>query len=300
MGKGRFWIRLSLFVAPLLVLFTWLEWGLAGMPNSFTVKKQHLREQAEKIEVLFLGNSQMMKGIDPCLLPVPAYNLANVSQTLYYDSALLSQVAPTLPKLRQVVMQLSYFSLWQEMQDTEPFRDQFYARYWGVYYPEVERLSFPQISYTALYGPREAFRLGRTGFAMMDTLNDCGYQPTDSLLVNEALAEERIAVHHHSMRQKNVANNERRLHAMAQFCEEKGIKLSVLILPVHPYYLAKQRAHLRQRNEETLAALKAKGVQVIDCQDWEWAESHFCDADHLSKEGAALLTKRLVSLGVFD
>src|SRR4051794_37399693 len=78
-------LRLCLFLLPILACWGLLEWWLARVPSSHTVKRENLERAAAAADTLILGSSGAYWDIAPPYLQGHAYNLGNVAQTLYYD-----------------------------------------------------------------------------------------------------------------------------------------------------------------------------------------------------------------------
>ena len=86
-------------------------------PDEYSSKKALLERQAGNLEVLAMGSSHGYYGILADCLGRPAFNLAAVSQSHYYDRALLEKYLGQLPRLKLVILPISYFSLGYQLDD---------------------------------------------------------------------------------------------------------------------------------------------------------------------------------------
>lgn len=109
-------IRNCLFFGLLILL------GLAGAElyaehhskSVFAEKSRGLEKQKDQIETLFVGTSITFWGIDPALWPNPAFNIGINSATLDLESQLFTSVVPKLTNLKLVVLELSYFTMYDD------------------------------------------------------------------------------------------------------------------------------------------------------------------------------------------
>ena len=75
-----FLLRLSLFLLPIAILAVAGEAYVRSLPNSYRLKGEWMRQNADSVEVLILGNSHAYYGIRPQDMQGVAFNLSNVSQ----------------------------------------------------------------------------------------------------------------------------------------------------------------------------------------------------------------------------
>ena len=69
-------------------------------------------KDAEKIEVLILGNSHANYGVDPSVFDNYAYNIANVNQSFYFDKRMTLKLLKDLKNLNYVLISADYHSLY--------------------------------------------------------------------------------------------------------------------------------------------------------------------------------------------
>ena len=153
---ARLSLRLAAFLLPLAFLWAGLEWWTTEIPNTYSIKHKRLNVLSDRIDTLVLGSSSAFYGVAPKELSGTAFNLADVSQTLYYDDRLLTQALPRLPRLRRVIVQIQNISLFSDLGDSfEDWRQYFYEQEWGI--PPVrftDRTDIRMWSRVALLTPR--------------------------------------------------------------------------------------------------------------------------------------------------
>lgn len=298
--------RVAMFALVAAVLLAAGEWMVRRyVPNPYRAKHEMMMAGALPRTVI-VGNSHSYYGVDPSMLPGGrAVSLANVSQTLDYDLALLQHYERLgrLDSVRTLIGQVSYTSLFDMPFEDSPewWRCNNYKIYMGL-----ER-------HGAL--SRYAYELARpsTYFAKLKTLAGMGSAGLrcDSLgfgLGYEADAEDRpedwtgngaaIAGYHNEWADTaNVAANVGVLDGMLALARRHGARLVLFTQPEWRSYreavdsgkLAVAWRALREfddRNDDV--------VWVNYYDDADFPAEDFHDADHLNARGAERLTRRLV------
>ena len=80
------------------------EFLLRNIPNDYTYKRNYLDNNAKEIEVLYLGNSHILYGINPVFSKYKSFNCAHGSQSLNYDFAILNKYKKQWKKLKLIVV----------------------------------------------------------------------------------------------------------------------------------------------------------------------------------------------------
>src|ERR1700741_548291 len=94
----KFIFKSVLFAIPLLLGFILVEFWLRSIPNSYNQKRIYLEQQLDSIEVLILGSSHSVDGINPQYIHPKAFNLGNISQSMYYDKSLTLKYLSRMPR----------------------------------------------------------------------------------------------------------------------------------------------------------------------------------------------------------
>ncbi|MSP56571.1 MAG: hypothetical protein EXR69_13380 [Myxococcales bacterium] len=295
--------RILLFCAPLLVLGGWLERGLAGVENSYSAKVRGVGAVMKDVEVLVTGGSGALDAIDPSGLSVPAYNLANASQSLHYDCAILSTLIEDTPKLRAVVIGAPLWYLSKELKNSpEAWRQHFYAVFWRVPMedPPKSFITIQQHSYTALYTPPAAMEYAAAGFPPIDGgLTADGWEPLEVPSPEVAASgldpiwvRQHVAGHLAAMRTESEVRNLAAVAALSERLNERGVPLYFGWLPVSAGYNAEFGPDARAHQRQMMERLKAdSGVRLFDYStDPRFSDSDFYNADHMNRVGAQKLT----------
>ena len=107
----KFLINITLFLLPVVIFLTTVEFLLRKIPNDYSYKYNYLLKKASAIEVLALGSSHSFYGINPLYFNKISYNAAYVSQDLKYDYCIFNLFSKNFKNLKTLVINISYSSL---------------------------------------------------------------------------------------------------------------------------------------------------------------------------------------------
>jgi len=268
--------------------------------TSYSKKRLALEARAQELEVVITGPSGALHGIDPSNFHANALNLADVSQSIYYDTAIVESHLPQLKKLRLLIMVVGLFSFEMSLAESpEYWRQFFYLHNWDIPLEgDGHRLDPRRCLAFLMYPPGERFHsalggspdlvpdIDQNGFAVLHGEN------SDVTVDNAA---ERAAYHAQIMRADFIPPNERRFGKLLDMVRNRGIAASFVILPVHPLYLRRFDPAARSREQGVLARLAGRyGAKVFDYSgDTRFGTNHFRDTDHLNAVGAEKISQIL-------
>jgi hypothetical protein len=290
------------FVLPLLALIGYVEVRLSRVPNSYNLKRMYLERQLDSVEVLILGSSRAYNGIDPNCLSLRAFNLADVSQSLYYDTRLLRKYVDRMPRLRCVLLEVSYFSLGYQIADSrEAWRDYFYYHFWGIRYRNLSRFDPKLVSYIALYGVKPALKCARKSFHehLVRQLQSSGWWKEDTVLngrhLSDSFGKARVAYHDSIIKPAHFAENLHDLGALLGELRRRHIAAVIFSAPVLDSYSLHTNPAINLRNQQAIDSLcSVYGCCRADYSDDKRFEvMDFTDADHLNARGAGKFSRIL-------
>ncbi len=295
--------KLFLFLLPLALLVLSMERGLAGIPNSYSVKKKNFEREASDIELLILGSSHAYFDIDPGLLSCKAFNMANASQSIYYDAGIVRKYLPEMKHLRVVLFTLSYFSFgFQLAESREDWRCFYYERYYDI--PRGEKrqkdlLELRKYSLMALYGGKESFNYMRKGFRvnLAEHVQPNGWYASTVPLgpINAETGRKRVESYHADMRMDNYPTNYQRLDDLFRLLQQRRIEPVIITPPVYETcYECLDPAGVRKMEEainSLCARYKVRHFNYL--KDRRFVLTDFSDNDHLNPQGAAKFTRIL-------
>jgi hypothetical protein len=302
---SRLLIRLLLLALPFALFVAWFEHARGGRETSlFSVKRHLLESAASSVEVLSVGPSHAHDGILPDRMHPHAFNLGGVSQSLYYDCALVKKYAPTLPSLRLVVLPLSYFTMESELdQGTESWRAYYYFHYHGIPHRDW-RLDTHLRNWSSwfLYGRDHGLAAIRgttppeirgdydpAGGWIEERRGETSQSPRDLA----SSVEKTLARHHAGMNPAQWDANQRRLADLLVFLRGRGLDAVFVTLPVSSGYRAGEHPDVLSRIGTMMAGFKREfGVEWHDYSgDPRFGPGDFADADHLNFTGAAKFSR---------
>jgi hypothetical protein len=301
------WILLFLPVAAFLI---WFEVARGGREsNLFRVKRNLLHAAAPRVEVLILGSSHEHEGIVPGLVHSNAFNLSAVSQSLYYDCALVQKYAPALPRLQLVVIPISYFSMELELEGTtEEWRSYYYRHIHGIPHRDFrQETRLRNWSAWFLFGRDfglQAIRgiappLIRSDYDAAGGVIDT--RPPEKRTLHfkpdyvQTSAPVAFARHTAFMHRENLPVHLQSLRELAAMLRQRGVRVVFMTLPVSANYLGRESTEARARTAEAIQALcREFGTEWKDYSgDPRFTDEDFWDADHLNFPGAAKFSRFL-------
>lgn len=117
----KFLKNLVIYSLPFLVFVLFFEIYLRQLNTSYSEKARGLIENRKKIELIIFGNSHEAYGINPNEFDVFAYNMAQVTQSLYFDKRIAIKYIDDIPNLKYAIIGLDfhsfYFSSQTKMRD---------------------------------------------------------------------------------------------------------------------------------------------------------------------------------------
>ncbi len=299
----RFFVRGFLFALPVALALMYTEARLRAIPNSYNTKRVYLERQLDSIEVLALGSSQTYDGINPSFFTERGFNLGVIGQPLFYDIRLARKYMDRMPRLKCVIVALSYFSFGYNLEDTgEAWRDYYYYHFWGIKADDIKWYDSRVVSFIALYTPKTVLRFAAHGFAVNEamTMQPNGWNRTDTTghgVITDSLGHERVKIHDILNKRSRIDGNFRDLEAFLAELRSKGIVTVIVTPPVYSTYSKftdPAAIALSRRLIDSLCA--SEGCTYFDFStDKRFVISDFQDNDHLNMTGASKFSRILES-----
>lgn len=285
------------------------EFTLRHIPNAYSLKNEYLQKEAPKIETLILGSSHSFKGVNPAFFDRSTFNLAMVSQPLYYDYRLLEKYRRDLPHLKTIILPISYFSLYSGKFDSgeeEAWRKKNYEIYYQIHDSKAITDRFEIFNTENKIGLKRILRF----YFKKDFERDCdrkGWQGKDNSKVTheDIIQSGYIAANRHSENlysektRQLLKNNLDYLNKLIVWAKEHDIRVILFLPPACPEY----KDHLNpEQLKETIEYSEAFAQKYRNCyfynflNDPDFQESDFFDADHLAVNGAKKLSLKLNQL----
>ncbi len=274
---------------------------LQKIPNDYKIKKEYLDNEADSVEVLYLGSSHILYGINPVFSKYKTYNAAYVSQSLFYDKEILYKYRNNWKNLKCIVIPIDYFSLFYKLEEgIESWRAKNYAIYWGL---SAQINIANNFEITANKVPINILRLKdyyRKHISNIGVTN-LGFGSGHNLKVTQDLEATGVtaAKRHFMMNNPFLDENLQYLRDIIAFGNKKKIPVVFLTCPAYmSYQLNIDEVQLTKTiNEVNKIVLESKNVFYFNLfADESFNAEDFFDADHFNDKGAEKLTKKMDSI----
>ncbi len=293
--------RLLILLFLLVITCIIIEYMLRQIPNDYTVKRNYLDSNAGKIEVLFLGGSHSLAGLNPALTEMKSFNASNFSQTLEYDLAILRKYKNNWSSLKYIVLPISLPTFYLDLESsTEHWRAKNYILYYDI------KISKYPPYYTEILNGLLFSNIMRIYYYYSDGTDDV--KCSDLGWINEErngrskdLDETGMeaAKRHFKGNDKCFDKMTGVFNSIIDFADSNDIKLVLFSPPAYKSYKENiNQAHwARTRAVIDKAVGDNRNCSYIELMnDQRFTEEHFYDGDHLNSSGAELLTMIIDSL----
>lgn len=310
-----FFKKILIFSLLPLVILLLFDFWLRGQDSVYEEKYEGLLSAKDTVQLLILGNSHAAYGVDPTAFStIYAYNLANLSQTIYFDKRqTLRSIEQGVRRLEYVLISVDYHSLFTESQENRDYWS-WYGH--GIAYKEKNYL-LPAISpFLWGYTPKVSFSLlsktirnhiryqGESDihFNVESDIDASAplqqgfitFTETDDDSFNEISYRERIERYREPVDSKRVEVLADLEDFIVQL-QSSGITPIFFTSPTfHDYNQYLDRATLH-RNMNDIHRLSEKyGIEHWDyMDDHHFTKEDFYNSDHLNKRGAVKFSKLL-------
>jgi hypothetical protein len=292
--------KVVLLGLPIIAIIIYLEINLYKIPNTYNTKRVYFEQNMDKVETLVLGSSHALNAVNPAFLDKKAFNMANTSQTLYYDAALTTQYLDKMPQLKTVCINLSYFSFFAQLEDgTEAWRTLYYYYFWQIQCDYTYKLDLRKYSLMALYGNNTTLKYLSNNWKINEAplLRSNGFMPKDTAnkyVINDQTGYERCVAHQNekvNYRRKEIEN---RLSLFIDLLRHKrGIHVILFTTPVYKTYSQYLNKSDVEENNLIIKTLcdKYKINYYNYADDSRFLITDFANNDHLNLDGAAKFSK---------
>lgn len=305
----RFLIKTLLFIVLIFFVFGICEYSLLNKANSYSYKRNNLEMRLDSLEILILGTSHAYMGINPKYISQKAFNMANVSQSLYYDYSIFNTYKNKLKSLEMVIISISSFSFGFKISESDPYRGVYYYLFMNIDHEERKKtLDLKYNSLTALYGLKKSIKVLLDENPTKDVTQLGGYMENDfefewfkTKISNSSGAK--LAKSHFELYNKlNVVNNKAYLEQLIDNCKKMNIKVVLITEPVNETYYKNENQQMLAEKNAIINDIKSRfGVQYYDySKDKRFLLEDFRDNDHLNPNGAKkfsmILDKEVIQL----
>jgi hypothetical protein len=299
MKFNSFFIKLILFPLPLLLCAFYLNHRLAGVPNSYNTKRHNFEQQLDSIEVIALGDSHATYGINPAYFSHKGFTLANSSQDIYFNTAILTKYLPRLSKLKLVIIEADYISFNYSLAAYhEKWRTGFYYQFWQIKSDAWDKYDIANYSLLNLYMGGTVKAIVRKNFDtnLAANLNYNGWMKFDTLAphakMDDVTGQARVAEHDNA----GLTSNTKIIGYLTTLLNEltrRNIKIAFVTTPAFSTYTKFCKPVTIQKNRNLIDSLCLKyGCSYTNYfTDSRFNARDYYNVDHLNFLGAEKLSK---------
>ena len=307
----------NIILFAILPLFVVVAFDIYLRTNNslYTEKYDGLLQQKELVEVLILGNSHATYAVDPTQFSDHyAYNLANVSQRIYFDKRLTQKALQEgLPNLNYVLISVDYHSLasssqgirnvWSYYANGIKYKEQNYLKetisplIWG-YTPKVAiSLLKKDVVRSIKYGKEVVSFDVEHGVNIHDPLTKgyMGLEGQDEVRFTEAEYKSRAAIFLEKDDNKERAEIIADLSEFIEYLIDRDIQPILFSTPTfHEYnnYLNQDQVNRNISDINKLTDFYELSYWRFN-EDERFLKDDFYNQDHLNKKGAEKFSKIL-------
>lgn len=289
----RLYKKILVFLLPVFLVWALTEVFYRTADTNYTAKAENVVKGYQDTELLVFGDSHTLYGINPEHFEMKTFNIANVSQSLYFDELLLQKHLKEHKKLKAVLLNVSYFTLSRKDNEHEDvWRKYFYEYQMDLDVPIVSVWSPKKYSLALARRFNRSFELLHE-YVRLGTVLDCaadGYGLQDaSNIIDDKDEITPIIVKKHEDFSQDFDHNIKRLQRMIALCKEYNVEVFIVEMPVYKAYFEQINTEKRDKITAVCANLEASfdNAHYFNLlQGSGFVDSDLRDADHLTNEGA--------------
>lgn len=238
-----FWVKFFVFFIPIILGYSYIEYQLRILPNSFNTKRKYLEKQLDSIVVIAVGGSHTTYGINPGYFSYKGFNLGNLAQDVYYDKALLIKYLDRLTKLKLVIFESDYFTYEYSLSNSGfAWRTDFYYHFFDLKSENWKPFNIDHYSLISMFTlpTVQAFIAKEFDTCLVSNLNYNGWIKADTnskIVINDATGLERVQFHNAKcIAHKYDKQVQENVEQLVSVLRKRNIKVVFLTFPVYKTY----------------------------------------------------------------
>lgn len=293
----------GIFFAPVILIALVLELLVTDLPSPYKIVGEYIDTEAQDIEVVVFGSSQIKNSVNPRYLDKNTLNISSSAQHHNTDFRLLQGLVDRLPNLETVVFEVSYGHFEVPHNSKYYWKNATFLKYYNINtfgraVTPADRLlyiSHPGYFSTQLvdYYFRDSlpYQYNKWGFDQNNYKGkfkklDFDVQAIDSsfVMVN---------------RRESIASfdyNVEYFEEMIQFSKANDLKVVLISPPTFQNYVRKRDPNILRRRDSTVEALQQRhsNLRFLNTEtDSRFDVKDFRNENHLNPEGAKKFTLML-------
>ena len=204
-----------------------------------------------------------------------------------------------MPNLKNVIINISYFSFFYQLEDIEEkWRDDYYRLYFDIKYSEDKNFNLNSFSYLSVYQLKHSIELAFTNFRDENAVKifQNGFQPKyTSEAINDSTGLARVNIHHNEIIKNRREEIEKDVEDFVAVLKQKNINVIIITTPVYSTYSKFCNPKIIEQNSTFINQLCSK-YQIPYFNYFtnsSFVKEDFFDNDHLNNSGAKKLSKKI-------
>ena len=305
----KFILKTIFFLLPIFVLAVIMEISLRTIPNDYKQKRDYMDSHSNEIEVLILGSSHSLYGINPRYFSQKTYNMAYVSQSLDLDYKILEKYHNRFKNLKTIIVDISYFSLYATLEtEAESWRAKNYNIYYDI--PTSKATNNFEVLTNKLdinYSRMKLYYIKRikNDKAFIDSIFTAkmynGWiplKPAKTFDNLEGIAAAKRHTYDITQKSKVEIHDELTniLGKIVDWSKQKNVKVVFVTTPTYKTYYDRINSTQWDNTHKIIEDICRKNsncqyINLLKNEENLFTEKDFSDADHLSEKGAEKMSK---------
>lgn len=294
------------FFIPVVLVYVLLEVMVLEIPMNYKNTSDYFNSEKDEIEILALGPSQTNNAINPEYFDKKAISLASTSQHHNLDFKILTQMKDRLPKLKYVILEVSYSHLEYPHNSKDFWKNSVYLKYYDInaferntyFKDKLIFLARPDVYSNLLINHyikrKEGPRLNKYGF---DTNRFKGV--FSKLDYNDAEIIKKDFSINIKPNKLLFKKNTEFLYEMLDYTKDNSLNVIVCTMPLYKTYLKARNPDILGRRDSVLKVITKKYDHVKLFQKENdtllFKTTDFLNHNHLNPNGAEKFSKALNS-----
>ncbi len=281
------------------------------------VQHENFRKKINIVETVILGSSYAAGGVNPKYINGTSYNLAYSAQDIYYDYMILTKYINDMPRLKHVILEVSYFSLYYDESDNTPYLLKDYFSTLGIVPRRITSAFFKNISIFFIH--QAEFLKDLIGHKERETFVFVDGDTMDEVTANNALlnngcrlwrgtmnrsameADGKSKALSHSGFRRNNRQTENLLimQKILTLLRHKNINAIIITTPYTDFYSKSfNKLYVRQffNTMEKMCAKNPHCRYIDFSNSGDFSNDDFLNSDHLNYKGAEKLSGKINAL----
>lgn len=306
--QRKFLTYCLLFFVPVVLGYAVMEFLSRDLPSVFKTNSFYIEREKANFETLVLGSSQVQSAVNPQGLDDPTLNLASGDQHHDTDFKLLHSFQKRLPKLRTVILEVSYSHFELPHNSKDFWKNSMYLHYYDVNCYERRTYFKDQLLY--LSNPKIFSKKITTHFIKKEqneVYNAFGFNTNNYQGQFKKLGydEQKIAAMprfkiNTEANPAVFATNTALFEKMLDFLAEKNLDVIICKVPMYKTYHSRKNPDILRRRDSVLAAVLQKNPKIklldLETDTLNFDVHDFWNQSHLNPDGAKKFTHRLNEL----